>query len=101
MLKDVLRTFFAAVEDNYSRIDEQISFHNSLHAADVMHSVSVLLDSQSIRHSFTPLEVRPCASLLTAQIAAILIAAAVHDIDHPGHSNRFLVCDGASRVHPL
>ena len=54
--------------------------HNSLHAADVAQSLSVLLSTPVFSGKLTPL----------VRLAA-LIAAAIHDLDHPGVSNTFLI----------
>ncbi|CAL8088612.1 unnamed protein product [Orchesella dallaii] len=72
-----LVTFLMTLEDNYIR---EVPYHNSLHAADVAQSTHVLLKSPALESVFTGLE----------QLAAIF-AAAVHDVDHPGVTNQFLV----------
>ncbi|XP_047526636.1 cAMP-specific 3',5'-cyclic phosphodiesterase-like isoform X2 [Vanessa atalanta] len=74
------RTFLAfavTLEEHYVRDNP---FHNSLHAADVTQSTNVLLNTPALDAVFTPLEV--CAALF---------AACVHDVDHPGLTNQFLV----------
>ncbi|XP_032510762.1 cAMP-specific 3',5'-cyclic phosphodiesterase isoform X2 [Danaus plexippus] len=74
------RTFLAfavTLEEHYIRDNP---FHNSLHAADVTQSTHVLLNTPALDAVFTPLEV--CAALF---------AACVHDVDHPGLTNQFLV----------
>ncbi|XP_013177832.1 PREDICTED: cAMP-specific 3',5'-cyclic phosphodiesterase, isoform F isoform X2 [Papilio xuthus] len=74
------RTFIAFVitlEEHYVRDNP---FHNSLHAADVTQSTNVLLNTPALDAVFTPIEV--CAALF---------AACVHDVDHPGLTNQFLV----------
>ncbi|XP_037874951.1 cAMP-specific 3',5'-cyclic phosphodiesterase isoform X4 [Bombyx mori] len=74
------RTFLAfavTLEEHYIRDNP---FHNSLHAADVTQSTNVLLNTPALNAVFTPLEV--CAALF---------AACVHDVDHPGLTNQFLV----------
>ncbi|XP_041976173.1 cAMP-specific 3',5'-cyclic phosphodiesterase isoform X3 [Aricia agestis] len=74
------RTFLAfavTLEEHYIRDNP---FHNSLHAADVAQSTHVLLNTAALDAVFTPLEV--CAALF---------AACVHDVDHPGLTNQFLV----------
>ncbi|XP_039234485.1 uncharacterized protein LOC114003827, partial [Pipra filicauda] len=69
----------------YARALEQhyhpdVSYHNSLHAADVLQSTHVLLATPALDAVFTDLEV-----------LAALFAAAIHDVDHPGVSNQFLI----------
>ncbi|XP_063361166.1 3',5'-cyclic-AMP phosphodiesterase isoform X6 [Cydia amplana] len=74
------RTFLAfavTLEEHYIRDNP---FHNSLHAADVTQSTNVLLNTPALDAVFTPVEV--CAALF---------AACVHDVDHPGLTNQFLV----------
>jgi hypothetical protein len=45
-----------AVEDNYARFAD-LPYHNNLHAADVVHSIYVLLQTPCIRPHLSPLEV--------------------------------------------
>ncbi|XP_048485211.1 cAMP-specific 3',5'-cyclic phosphodiesterase isoform X2 [Plutella xylostella] len=74
------RTFLAfavTLEEHYCRDNP---FHNSLHAADVTQSTNVLLNTPALDAVFTPIEV-----------TAALFAACVHDVDHPGLTNQFLV----------
>lgn len=74
------RTFLAfavTLEEHYCRDNP---FHNSLHAADVTQSTHVLLNTPALDAVFTPIET--CAALF---------AACVHDVDHPGLTNQFLV----------
>lgn len=68
--------FLHVMEHKYRRYPD-VPYHNNLHGADVAHSASILLDCLNI---FTPLEV-----------FAATIAATVHDADHPGLTNTFLI----------
>ncbi|XP_075235698.1 phosphodiesterase dunce isoform X2 [Lycorma delicatula] len=70
-------TFMMTLEDHYVKDNP---FHNSTHAADVTQSTNVLLNSPALESVFTPLE-----------ITAALFAATVHDVDHPGLTNQFLI----------
>lgn len=70
-------TFMMTLEDHYIKDNP---FHNSLHAADVTQSTHVLLNTPALESVFTPLEV--CAALF---------AATIHDVDHPGLTNQFLI----------
>merc|ERR1719312_41834 len=72
-----LLTFLMTIEDHYLKT---IPYHNHLHAADVTQSTHLLLSSAALADCFTPLEV----------MAAIL-ACAVHDVDHPGVTNQYLI----------
>ncbi|XP_060841018.1 cAMP-specific 3',5'-cyclic phosphodiesterase isoform X1 [Rhopalosiphum padi] len=69
--------FMMTLEDHYAKDNP---FHNSTHAADVVQSTNVLLNSPALESVFTPLE-----------ITAALFAAAIHDVDHPGLTNQFLI----------
>lgn len=70
-------TFMATLEDHYVKDNP---FHNSLHAADVAQSTNVLLNTPALEGVFTPLEV-----------GGALFAACIHDVDHPGLTNQFLI----------
>lgn len=70
-------TFMMTLEDHYVK---ENPFHNSLHAADVTQSTHVLLNTPALESVFTPLEV-----------TAALFAACIHDVDHPGLTNQFLI----------
>merc|ERR1719322_391823 len=70
--------FFSSLEESYCR--NKVPYHNNKHGADVMQSTHVLLNSKTLKNVFSPLEV-----------LAALFAAAVHDADHPGVTNQYLV----------
>ncbi|XP_076377471.1 phosphodiesterase dunce isoform X6 [Megalopta genalis] len=70
-------TFMMTLEDHYVKDNP---FHNSLHAADVTQSTHALLNTPALQSVFTSLE-----------ITAALFAATIHDVDHPGLTNQFLV----------
>ncbi|XP_064476742.1 3',5'-cyclic-AMP phosphodiesterase 4C-like isoform X3 [Ornithodoros turicata] len=69
-------TFLLTLEDHYLKVP----YHNSSHAADVTQSVHMLLLSPALDSVFTDLE-----------IMAALFAAAIHDVDHPGVTNQYLI----------
>lgn len=69
--------FMVTLEDHYVKDNP---FHNSCHAADVAQSTHVLLNTPALEGVFAPVE-----------ICAALFAACVHDVDHPGLTNQFLV----------
>ncbi|KAG8190985.1 hypothetical protein JTE90_010844 [Oedothorax gibbosus] len=71
-----LVNFLLNLEDHYLRVP----YHNSGHAADVTQSVHVLLLMPALESVFTDLE-----------ILAILFSAAIHDVDHPGVTNQYLI----------
>ena len=64
-----------AVESGY----ERNPYHNSVHAADVVQALAWLLASDAFTRELTDLE-----------LLCIIMAAAVHDVGHPGE----LVCMG-------
>uniref|UniRef100_A0A452FCU5 Phosphodiesterase n=1 Tax=Capra hircus TaxID=9925 RepID=A0A452FCU5_CAPHI len=74
---DTMVTYMLTLEDHYH---PDVAYHNSLHAADVLQSTHVLLATPALDAVFTDLE-----------ILAALFAAAIHDVDHPGVSNQFLI----------
>ncbi|XP_069498071.1 3',5'-cyclic-AMP phosphodiesterase 4B isoform X1 [Ambystoma mexicanum] len=74
---DTLVTYTMTLEDHYH---SDVAYHNSLHAADVAQSTHVLLSTPALDAVFTDLE-----------ILAAIFAAAIHDVDHPGVSNQFLI----------
>eukprot|EP00049_Salpingoeca_infusionum_P011868 m.209199 g.209199 ORF g.209199 m.209199 type:complete len:905 (-) comp15044_c1_seq3:76-2790(-) len=67
--------YFMLIEDNYIPFP-RVYYHNNTHGADVMHNVSIMLDDLPF---FSDL-----------QVLAVLLAAAAHDVCHPGFSNAFL-----------
>ncbi|XP_022246639.1 cAMP-specific 3',5'-cyclic phosphodiesterase, isoforms N/G-like [Limulus polyphemus] len=84
--REILKTFgipsktainyLMTLEDHYLKVP----YHNNTHAGDVTQSVNVLLLSPALDSVFTDLE-----------ILAALFAAAIHDVDHPGLTNQYLV----------
>lgn len=70
-------SFLMTLEDHYLK---DVPYHNSTHAADVLQSTHVLLHSPALDSVFTDLE-----------ILSALFAAAIHDVDHPGLTNQFLI----------
>ncbi|XP_048470205.1 cAMP-specific 3',5'-cyclic phosphodiesterase 4C-like isoform X2 [Rhincodon typus] len=70
-------TYMITLEDHYH---PDVSYHNNYHAADVAQSTHVLLRSPALEAVFTDLE-----------ILAAIFASAIHDVDHPGVSNQFLI----------
>ncbi|KAJ1536162.1 High affinity cAMP-specific and IBMX-insensitive 3',5'-cyclic phosphodiesterase 8A [Nowakowskiella sp. JEL0078] len=73
----LVRTYFQRIEGSY----RQLPYHNSIHAADVLQTLFLLvLGDQKMASCFTKLE-----------IFAACVASAVHDVDHPGLNNNFLI----------
>uniref|UniRef100_UPI00358F668B 3',5'-cyclic-AMP phosphodiesterase 4D-like isoform X2 n=1 Tax=Myxine glutinosa TaxID=7769 RepID=UPI00358F668B len=74
---DAFITYLVTLEDHY-HLD--VAYHNRLHAADVAQSTHILLSTSALDAVFTDLE-----------ILAAIFASAIHDVDHPGVSNQFLI----------
>uniref|UniRef100_A0A669D561 Phosphodiesterase n=1 Tax=Oreochromis niloticus TaxID=8128 RepID=A0A669D561_ORENI len=78
-----LRSWLQLIEASYHSSN---SYHNSTHAADVLHATAYFLRKERVKSSLDQLD----------EVAA-LIAAAVHDVDHPGRTNSFL-CNAGSEL---
>uniref|UniRef100_A0A8D3C6P1 Phosphodiesterase n=1 Tax=Scophthalmus maximus TaxID=52904 RepID=A0A8D3C6P1_SCOMX len=74
---DTFVTYLMTLEDHYHG---DVAYHNNIHAADVTQSTHVLLSTPALEAVFTDLE-----------ILAAIFASAIHDVDHPGVSNQFLI----------
>ncbi|XP_059078390.1 cAMP-specific 3',5'-cyclic phosphodiesterase-like isoform X2 [Tigriopus californicus] len=72
-----LVSFVMTLEDHYQKT---VPYHNNVHAADVTQSINVLLNSPNLEAVFTPLE-----------LMAAIFSAAIHDVDHPGLTNQYLI----------
>ncbi|KAF0876227.1 PDE8A phosphodiesterase, partial [Crocuta crocuta] len=78
-----LRSWLQSIEANYHSCNP---YHNSTHAADVLHATAYFLCKERIKQTLDPVD----------EVAA-LIAATVHDVDHPGRTNSFL-CNAGSEL---
>ena len=78
--ENTLRHWLQLMERNYHSTN---TYHNSTHAADVLHAASHFLEKTNVKELLDPLDV-----------AAVLIAAVVHDVNHPGRTNSFLCSSG-------
>ncbi|XP_075935055.1 high affinity cAMP-specific and IBMX-insensitive 3',5'-cyclic phosphodiesterase 8B isoform X6 [Anarhichas minor] len=78
-----LRSWLQLMEASYHSSN---SYHNSTHAADVLHATAYFLRKERVKTSLDQLD----------EVAA-LIAATVHDVDHPGRTNSFL-CNAGSEL---
>uniref|UniRef100_A0A672L3V5 Phosphodiesterase n=1 Tax=Sinocyclocheilus grahami TaxID=75366 RepID=A0A672L3V5_SINGR len=74
---DTFITYLMTLEDHYHA---DVAYHSNIHAADVTQSTHVLLSTPALEAVFTDLE-----------ILAAIFASAIHDVDHPGVSNQFLI----------
>ncbi|KFP38490.1 High affinity cAMP-specific and IBMX-insensitive 3',5'-cyclic phosphodiesterase 8A, partial [Chlamydotis macqueenii] len=81
--ESTLRSWLQVIEANYHSSN---SYHNSTHAADVLHATAYFLSKERVKQTLDPID----------EVAA-LIAATVHDVDHPGRTNSFL-CNAGSEL---
>lgn len=77
-----IRDWLAVIEANY----HDNPYHNSTHAADVMQATAFFLRSKRITAALDPMDQ-----------AISLIAAIIHDIDHPGRNSAFL-CNSSHQL---
>ncbi|KAM9310914.1 high affinity cAMP-specific and IBMX-insensitive 3',5'-cyclic phosphodiesterase 8A [Gastrophryne carolinensis] len=78
-----MRAWLHVIESNYHSSN---AYHNSTHSADVLHATAYFLCKERVKESLDPID----------EVAA-LIAATVHDVDHPGRTNSFL-CNAGSEL---
>jgi len=74
--------YFRALESGY----RNCAYHNSVHAADVLQSVFYIINVPNK-------ETGRCLKDQMEQkdVLSLFLAAAVHDYDHPGYTNNFLI----------
>ncbi|KAF6773988.1 hypothetical protein AHF37_06390 [Paragonimus kellicotti] len=75
--ESVVSAWLTMIQDNYH---EQNPYHNATHACDVLQSCAYFLRRDTLTSVFDSLE----------EVASLL-AAVVHDLNHPGRTNPFLV----------
>ena len=86
-----LHKWLTIIEANYQSGN---AYHNATHAADVLQATSYFLSSDpvNLRILFKNLFLKKVGQLIQDNHAlAALIAATVHDLDHPGRGNAFLM----------
>lgn len=74
---DTIYRWLTVIEANYHPTN---AYHNATHAADVLQSTSFFLSSDVVAQY-----------VQDTHAVAALIAATVHDLDHPGRGNAFLM----------
>ncbi|VDL71584.1 unnamed protein product [Nippostrongylus brasiliensis] len=75
--EDILHRWLFTIEAHYHAGN---AYHNATHAADVLQATSYFLDSPSV-----------AAHITENHAVAAILAATVHDLDHPGRGNAFLI----------
>jgi len=102
--RDKLSRFLREVERGY---DAANLYHNSAHAASVLHMMHAFLEHGGLMKALSPIlrsdegcGGQPDAMDGSVQLErmACLVAAAVHDFEHKGLSNEFLVKTGDERA---
>ncbi|XP_041448752.1 high affinity cAMP-specific and IBMX-insensitive 3',5'-cyclic phosphodiesterase 8 isoform X5 [Drosophila obscura] len=86
--ENVCKAWLAVIEAHYHKSN---TYHNSTHAADVMQATGAFI---------TQLTNKDMMVMDSMEEAMALIAAAAHDIDHPGRSSAFL-CNSNSALAVL
>ncbi|XP_058521502.1 high affinity cAMP-specific and IBMX-insensitive 3',5'-cyclic phosphodiesterase 8A isoform X2 [Ochotona princeps] len=84
--ESTLRSWLQIIEANYHSSNP---YHNSTHSADVLHATAYFLSKERVKKTLDPID----------EVAA-LIAATIHDVDHPGRTNSFL-CNAGSELAVL
>jgi high affinity cAMP-specific and IBMX-insensitive 3',5'-cyclic phosphodiesterase 8 len=74
---DTIARWLTVIEANYQNTN---TYHNATHAADVLQATSFFLISEVVAQT-----------VQDNHATAALIAATVHDLDHPGRGNAFLI----------
>ncbi|CAJ0595870.1 unnamed protein product [Cylicocyclus nassatus] len=75
--EDILHRWLCTIEAHYHAGN---AYHNATHAADVLQATSYFLDSPAV-----------AAHISEHHAVAAILAATVHDLDHPGRGNAFLI----------
>nr|KAJ3423179.1 cAMP-specific 3',5'-cyclic phosphodiesterase 4D [Polyrhizophydium stewartii] len=75
--RDKFRLFTKTIQKGYHA---DLPYHNSIHATDVLHCMSFLANDEKIKQVTSDIEV-----------FSMYLAAMIHDHDHPGFNNNFLV----------
>ncbi|KAJ3195451.1 High affinity cAMP-specific 3',5'-cyclic phosphodiesterase 7A [Irineochytrium annulatum] len=74
--ENVIRAFLVTMEAGY----KPNLYHNSTHAADVLQAIHYFLQTLNLRALVKP-----------EDIFAAVVAATIHDLDHPGTNNAFMI----------
>eukprot|EP00842_Homolaphlyctis_polyrhiza_P004631 jgi/Hompol1/5169/HPOL_004197-RA len=74
---DKFRNFVRKIASGYHA---DLPYHNAVHATDVLHCMSFLANNEKIKQVHNEVE-----------LFSMYIAAMIHDHDHPGFTNNFMV----------
>ena len=70
--ESTMQNWLTLIEANYNNPN---AYHNSTHAADVLHAIACFLDSEKVKEYCDGLDEAAC-----------LVAAVIHDVNHPGRN---------------
>ncbi|ORZ38093.1 hypothetical protein BCR44DRAFT_141090 [Catenaria anguillulae PL171] len=74
---DKFMSFVMAIESGYH---SDLPYHNRIHATDVLHSIACFTQLPEVVKTLSDLD-----------LMGIFVSAAIHDYDHPGFNNLFLI----------
>ncbi|CAG7822943.1 unnamed protein product [Allacma fusca] len=74
---DILGNWLLLMEANYHQYNP---YHNATHAADVLQAVAYFMKTERLSTYLEPIDQVLC-----------LVAAIIHDLDHPGKTNSFML----------
>eukprot|EP01132_Coremiostelium_polycephalum_P003101 gene3101-3879_t len=74
--EDSFKNFITRIESGY---DSTNPYHNSIHAADVLHNINYFIDHGLSKY------------VNDLEILAMLLSAIIHDFKHPGFNNAFQI----------
>ncbi len=76
--ESILINFLCEVERSY----QDLPYHNSIHAAEVLRSSCYFIEAAKMAEK---------CQLMPLEVLALVLAAIIHDVDHPGFNNDFLI----------
>jgi len=89
IVPDSLREFSTLIEQGYVRKNP---YHNSTHAADVVQAFNVIFHWFETSHSDpTDPNSKPNCVLQEQELLSGLLAASIHDFEHPGLNNNYII----------
>ncbi|KAI9206711.1 uncharacterized protein BJ171DRAFT_597362 [Polychytrium aggregatum] len=85
--ESVLDSFLTKIESGYNK---NVPYHNSMHGADVMHAIYYFIYVLGLDEFLTMEDL-----LMMQDCFSGIVAGAIHDFEHPGVNNAFLVNSSA------